>query len=300
MHATATAKAVGPAQALVFDACTFGLSAYVLTGVGRTVAFAKGVSARHQRHGFFVIHGHAGKGFAYVAGRRHWVWVAVGAFGVHINQAHLHGAQRLFEFALAGVALVAQPFGLGAPVNVFFRFPNIRAAPGKPQRFKAHGVQRHIARQHNQISPRELVAVLLLDRPDEPARLVQAHVVWPTVQRRKTLTARACATATIRNPVSACAVPGHANEKRTVMTVVSGPPVLRVGHQGLEVFNDGVEVQCFEFLCVVERFTQRIGERVLGVQDFQVQLIRPPVGVARGPGHCLGLGAGGEWAFGLG
>jgi hypothetical protein len=55
------------------------------------VCFAEGVATSDERHGFFVIHGHAGEGFADVARGGFGIGVAVGAFGVHIDQAHLHG-----------------------------------------------------------------------------------------------------------------------------------------------------------------------------------------------------------------
>jgi hypothetical protein len=39
--------------------------------------------------------------------------VAVRALRVDVDQAHLHGGQRVVELALAGVALVAEPLVLG-------------------------------------------------------------------------------------------------------------------------------------------------------------------------------------------
>jgi hypothetical protein len=41
------------------------------------------------------------------------VGVAVRAFRVHVDQAHLHGGQRVVQVALAAVALVGQPGRLG-------------------------------------------------------------------------------------------------------------------------------------------------------------------------------------------
>ena len=46
VHALTAAERVFPAQALLFNARAFRLSAYILTGVSRTVRFAKGVAAR--------------------------------------------------------------------------------------------------------------------------------------------------------------------------------------------------------------------------------------------------------------
>ena len=79
--------------------------------VSCTVHFAKGVSTGHQGHGFFVVHGHAAKGFAHVACRGKRIGVAVGAFRVDINQSHLHCTKRILEVAVSFVALISQHFG---------------------------------------------------------------------------------------------------------------------------------------------------------------------------------------------
>ena len=63
VNAFATAKSVFPAKALLFDVGAFGF-APDKGRVARTVGFAKGVAARNQGDGFFVIHCHAGKCFA--------------------------------------------------------------------------------------------------------------------------------------------------------------------------------------------------------------------------------------------
>ena len=88
--ALANAEGALPAQSLRLDTSTLGFAA----DVGRrasAVAFAKGVASGRQRHGFFVVHCHAGEGFADVARRRQRVGVAIWAFRIHVDQAHLHG-----------------------------------------------------------------------------------------------------------------------------------------------------------------------------------------------------------------
>ena len=54
---------------------------------------AEGVAAGDQRDGLFVIHRHAREGLADIARRGDRVRVAVRAFRIHIDQAHLHGAR---------------------------------------------------------------------------------------------------------------------------------------------------------------------------------------------------------------
>src|SRR5215469_4852942 len=63
------------------------------------------------------------------------------------------------------------------------------------------------------------------------------------------------------------------------MAKVSRPPILRVGHEGVKVLDNGVEVETLEFLGVVEFFAHRIGQRGVLVKDLKVQLVRPPVTV---------------------
>jgi hypothetical protein len=62
----AGAEGVLPAQAHLFERRGFGLGADQL-GIARAVAFAEGVAAGDQRHGFLVVHRHAAESFADVA-----------------------------------------------------------------------------------------------------------------------------------------------------------------------------------------------------------------------------------------
>ena len=44
-----------------------------------------------------------------------------------------------------------------------------------------------------------------------------------------------------------------------------------------------MQVEALEFFGIVEFLAHRIGQRRVLVQDLQVQLIRPPVRIRRGP-----------------
>ena len=186
VHSLAAAEAVLPAQSLFGDVCTFGFVAH-MGGVARAVRLAEGVAAGHQGRGFLVVHGHARKGLADVACRTQRVGPPVGAFGVHIDQTHLHGSQGLGEFTVAAVTLVAQPSSLRAPVDLLLGFPNVGPAAAEAQGLEAHRVHGHVASQHHQVGPRQLFAVLLLDGPQQPPRLVEVAGVGPAVQRREAL-----------------------------------------------------------------------------------------------------------------
>ncbi|MCY1429876.1 hypothetical protein D9M71_458080 [compost metagenome] len=253
------------------------------------MAFAEGVAAGGEGDGFLVVHRHAREGFAYVPRRAEWVRIAVRAFRVHVDQAHLHRGQRIGEVALAAVALIAQPGGFRAPVDVLFRFPDVRTAAAETEGLEAHGFQRNVAGENQQVAPGQLVAVFLLDRPQQAPGLVEVAVVRPAVERCETLRTGAGAATAVGDAVGARGVPGHADEQRAVVAVVGGPPVLGVGHQGVEVLDHRVEVEFLEFFRVVEIGAQRIAPRGVLMEDVQIELIGPPV--------CVGLSPAGRGVF---
>ena len=130
-------------------------------------------------------------------------------------------------------------------------------------------------------------AVLLLDGPEQAARLVEVHVVGPAVERRESLRAPAGAAAPIVNAVRAGGVPGHADEERSVVAEVRRPPVLRVGHQRTQVLDHRIQIELLELLGVVEFLVHGIGERGVLMQNAQVQLVGPPVAVAFCACRCV-------------
>ena len=150
------------------------------------------------------------------------------------------------EVTLAGVALVgAEPFVLFAEEGLF-GLPDVFAAEREAECLEAHRVQGAVAGEDDQVGPRDLVAVLLLDRPQQPARLVQAHVVRPAVERGEPLHALAAAAAAVLNAVGAGGVPAHPDEQAAVVAVVGGPPVLGGGHHRDHVRLEGVDVELGE------------------------------------------------------
>src|SRR6202023_2519245 len=113
-----------------------------------------------------------------------WIGIAVRSCRIDVDEAHLHGAERLGELAFAPVALVPNPWALGAPLK-FFRLPDVRATAGETERLEAHRFQSDVAGEDHQVGPGELAAVFLLDRPHQTARLVEVGVVRPAVERRE-------------------------------------------------------------------------------------------------------------------
>ena len=124
--ALAGAERVLPAEALLLDRRAFGLAArrarsasaapWALPkvwppAISATVS-SSFIAMRRER-------------LADVAGRGERIGVAVRALRVHVDQAHLHGAERVGELAVAAVALVAEPGVLGTPVDVLLGLPDV-------------------------------------------------------------------------------------------------------------------------------------------------------------------------------
>ena len=284
------AEAVLPAEALLLERCCLGRGADVVGGAG-AVRLAEGVAAGDQGHRLLVVHRHPREGLADVAGRGQRVGLAVRALWVHVDQAHLHGGQRVVELAIAGVPLVAEPLGLRPPIDIVLRLPDVGPAAAEAEGLEAHRLERHVSGQDHQVGPGDPPAILLLDRPEQPPGLVEVGVVGPAVERREPLRAVARAAPAIGHAVGAGRVPGHPDEERAVVAVVGRPPVLRAGHQRLEILLDRREIELLEGRRVVEVAAERVsGGRVL-VEDLEVDLVGPPVAVGHAPGcrgPCLG------------
>src|SRR5262249_43676117 len=149
-------------------------------------------------------------------------------------ETHLDRTEWFGELTLAAVTFVAEPCALGTPIQ-FFGLPDIGAAAGKTERLEAHRPEGDVAGENPQVAPGDFAAVLRLDRPQQPARLVEIRVVRPAIEGREALLAGAGAAAAVGDAVSARAVPRHADHQPPVVAKVGGPPVLRLRHQGMQV-----------------------------------------------------------------
>src|SRR5271168_1972159 len=191
------------------------------------MGLTEGVATRDERNSLLIVHRHATKGLADVLRGRQRIRVAVRTFGIHVDQTHLRCPERLLQFAVAAVALIAgEKFLLGSPINQV-GLPVVRASAAKAESLKAHLFQRDIPGEYHQVAPGDLLTVFLLDRPQEPPRLVEVGVVGPAVERLESLLRAARTATTVPRAVRACAVPGHADKERAVVAVVGRPPILR-------------------------------------------------------------------------
>src|SRR5208282_5964661 len=148
--------------------------------------------------------------------------------------------------------LVSEPLAFCAPVDVLFRFPNVLTPAGETEGLETHRFQGDVAGEDHEVGPGNFPAVLLLDRPEQSARLVEVRIVGPAVEGCKALAAVARAAAAVAGAVGAGAVPRHTDEQRSVVAEVRRPPVLRLRHQLTEVLLHGLQVETLELLRVVE------------------------------------------------
>ena len=266
-------------------------------GVAGAVGLAEGVAAGDEGDGLLVVHRHPAEGLADVDGGGHRIGVAVRALGVDVDEAHLHGAERAGEVAVAAVALVAQPGVLGAPEDLL-RLPDVLPTEREAEGLEAHRLEGDVAGQHEQVGPGDFLAVLLLDGPQEAPGLVEVAVVGPAVERREALAAVAATAAAVFDAVGAGLVPGQPDEERPVVAVVGRPPVLRRGHHVDEVLLEGVDVEVLERLGVVEVLVRAGCRGGVLVEHRQIELVRPPVLVRPGSTRLLGRGVD-RWVFAL-
>ena len=243
------------------------------------MALAEGMAAGDEGDSLFVVHRHAAESGTDVLGGGHVVSAGVRAFRVDVDQAHVGGAERP-QIPIAAEALVnAQPRDLLTPVHVLVRLPHVRTAGAEAEGPEAHRLQRDVAGEDDQVGPGDLLAVLPLDRPQQPARFVEVDVVGPAVEGREALLAPAAAAASVDDAIGSGAVPSHADEEWAIVPEVRRPPVLRVRHQLDEVLLQCLVVEALEFLRVVETFAHRVGLLGMLMQQLQPQLVRPPVAV---------------------
>src|SRR5207302_2019162 len=155
------------------------------------MALAERVPADDERKRLLVVHRHTAEGLSNVPGGRKRIRIAVGSFRIHVDEAHLHRAEGPGELPVAAVALISEPGVLRPPVDVVLGRPDVLSSEAEAERLEPHRFIGTVAGEDDQVGPGDPPAVLLLDRPEQTARLVEARVVGPTVEGGKALSAGA-------------------------------------------------------------------------------------------------------------
>src|SRR2546426_3112577 len=208
-----------PAKALFLDTGGFRLCADQFR-IASAVGFAERVTPGNERNGLLVIHRHTGESLSDIPGRGNRVRLAVRPFRIDVDQTHLHRSERILRITVAAVALVREPLALRSPEDVLFRFPDVLAPAAKTERLKAHRLERDVASENHEVGPGDFPPILLLDGPEQPARLVEVDVVRPAIERREALLTGSGPAAAVADTVRARAVPRHTNEKRPIVAKV--------------------------------------------------------------------------------
>ena len=79
-----------------------------------------------------------------------------------------------------------------------------------------------------------------------------------------------------------------ADKETTVMTKVGRPPFLGVGHDGIDVLLEGLVVDRFKGLGIVEVSAKWIGDGSLLAENIELQRIGPPVTVSHATAASVG------------
>src|SRR5580658_3182532 len=208
--AHATAEGVPPTKALFLEGCTLGFGTGVLV-TDRAMGLADRVAADDERDRLLVVHGHAAEGLADVTRRGERIRVAARPLRIHVDQAHVIGAEGPMDLSAIAVAFVTEPRVLGPPEDLV-GLPDVGSPEAETERLEPHRFVGAVAGEDDQVGPGDLPAVLLLDRPEQPARLVKVRVVGPTVQGGETLSTFAATAPAIGDAIRARRVPGHPDE----------------------------------------------------------------------------------------
>ena len=183
----AGAEGVRPADALRLDGATLRLGADVFR-TGGTMALAEGMPPDDESHCLLVVHRHPPERLPNVLGRSQGIRVTVGPLRVNVYKAHLYGSEGVTEFPVTAVALVSEPRVLRAPEDLV-GLHDVLPPEAEAERLEPHRFQGAVSGEDDEIAPGDLAAVLLLDRPEQAARLVEARVVGPAIERCEALSA---------------------------------------------------------------------------------------------------------------
>ena len=270
----------GPAHAHHRDVRAFG-SVTDMARIARAMRLAEGVPAGGQRDRLLGVHRHPLEGDLHVARRRKRVGIAARTFGIDVDESHLDRGQRMLQRHVA-IRLDASffrrdPLLLGAPIDVPLGLEHVAAAAAEAEHRPAHVLDGDIAGQDEQVGPADGLPVLLLDRPQQTARLVEIAVVRPAVERGEALLPAIGSAASIGGAIGARRMPGHADHEGPVIAVIGRPPRLAIGHQRGQIGLERGIIERVERFGVIEVGAHRIGRKTALAEDVDRQLLGPPI-----------------------
>lgn len=114
----------------------------------------------------------------------------------------INNTLALNTLVAVGVAhIVAQPCVFATPVDRLVGLEGVGPSTSEAKGLAAHGFEGDVAGEEHQISPRDLVAVLLLDGPEQTAGLVEGDIVGPCVEGSEALLAFTTTATTVGDTV---------------------------------------------------------------------------------------------------
>ena len=244
-------KTVFPPKSLLLNWCAFRGWSEMICGCC-TVRLSKSMATRDECYCFFIIHCHAIKSFSDVDCCCQRIWFAIWTFWIHIDKSHLYCGKRIFKLPFTPVPRISEPLTLRTPVDIFRRFPCVFTTTGEPKGWKSHWFKCNVCSKNHQISPRDFLPVLLLYGPQQSTSFIKICIVWPTIEWGKPLCAVSSTATSICRSIGSGAMPSHAYEQWSIMTIVSRPPFLGSCHSGLQIIFDCLEIKTFKCFCIVE------------------------------------------------
>src|ERR1022692_260159 len=109
------------------------------------------MSTGNECNRFLVIHRHAGESLPDIPCRSDWIGLSIRPFWIHVNQAHLHRAERVLQVTIPGVTLARQPRTLRSPINFLFGLPHVRAPAAETERLEAHRLEGDVASEDHEV-----------------------------------------------------------------------------------------------------------------------------------------------------
>src|SRR5690606_268344 len=113
------------------------------------------------------------------------------------------------------------------------------------------------------VGPGNLLTVLHLDWPKKAASFIKVYVIWPAIKRCESLLTATAATSTIAYSVGSRAMPSHSDKESAIVTEISWPPVLGIGHELAQICFKCIVIELVKLFPVAEIFSEWV--RLFGV-----------------------------------